>query len=161
MWSGLASSRCKAANDKRLTNAELVERLYADHNLTPAISDDLLPELSSLWNQRYAYGNRIIADGKSVNIDPNTRVLSGLRTDAGLVLMVSIRNINLTERFSSMVENGYEYLYCAGSRSILKYFKCLLWRNADWIGYTEQQIFIRVARDLPPVARVFRWYRIA
>ena len=100
LWSDLASSGRKVTNDKRLTNAELVEGLYADHNLTPAVSDALLPELSSLWNQRFAIGDRIITDGKSVNIDPSTRVLSGLKTDADLVLMVNIRNINLTERFS-------------------------------------------------------------
>lgn len=100
LWSGLASSGRKVANDKKLTNAELVERLYADHNLTPAISDALLPVLSSLWKQRYLKGDRIVADGISVSIDPNTRVLNGIKTDADLVLMVNIRNINLTERFS-------------------------------------------------------------
>lgn len=100
LWSDLASSGRKVTDDKRLTNAEFVERLYADHKLTPTISDALLPELSRLWKQRYAQGNRIITDGNSISIDPNTKVLSGLKTDADLVLMVNIRNINLTERFS-------------------------------------------------------------
>jgi len=100
LWSDLARSGRKATDDKKLTNAELVEGLYADHNLTPTISDALLPELSRLWHQRYRDLDRIITDGKSISFDPSTRILSGIKTNADLVLMVNIRNINLTERFS-------------------------------------------------------------
>lgn len=100
LWSGLAGSGRQDAAEKQLTNAELVELLYADHNLIPAVSDAVLPELSRLWKQRYAARNRITVAQDAILIDPNSRELIGLETDADLVLLLNVRNVNLTERFS-------------------------------------------------------------
>ena len=100
LWSDLASSGRKETNEKRLTNAELVERLYADHQLTQTISDDVLPALSDFWGQQYSNSKRIIIDENSISIDPKSKIVSGLNADTDLVLMVNVRNIKLTERFS-------------------------------------------------------------
>lgn len=100
LWSGLASSGRQEAAAERLTNAELVERLYDDHPLTEMVSDALMPELSRLWGQRYRKTRRIVTDGNAVSMDPDTKVLTGINTDADLVLLLKIHNINLTERFS-------------------------------------------------------------
>ena len=101
LWSGLASSGQSATSEKSLTNAQLVEGFYADYNMVPKVSEALLPEMSRLWGQSFANSEHVVLEANSISVDPETEILTGYQSDADLILMVDIRNINLTERFSA------------------------------------------------------------
>jgi len=98
LWVSMANSGRKVGQEKTLTNAELVEGLFADHTMVESISKALLPELSRLWNPSLLnHKNQVIA-ANSISIDPETNILSGFESNADIVLVLDVRNINLTER---------------------------------------------------------------
>jgi len=101
LWSSMASAGQKEGKEKKLTNAQLVEALYADHTMVASVNKALTSELSKLWTPNSSLKTPQVVSRKNVSIDPNTSVLNGIDTDADLVLMLDVRNINLTERFST------------------------------------------------------------
>ena len=100
LWSDLASSGRQESAEKRLSNAELVERLYSDHPMIPVVSEQVLPAMADLWQQPFSSRNTQVVPANTLTIKGEARVLNGLQTDADLVLVLSVDNINLTERFS-------------------------------------------------------------
>jgi len=104
MAAGSAAARSGniATMSKEEQNREMVKRLYGDSALVTTINAALLPKLAAAWRAPFNASTVVkLSTDKAIVVDPNTKTASGLNSDADLVLMAEVRNINLTERFSA------------------------------------------------------------
>lgn len=92
----------QAAESKQDQNRKMVKTLYGDSTLATAVNDTLLSKLAVAWNVPFSPATVIkVSTDKPVQVDPSTKSASSLNTDADMVLMTEVHNINLTERFSA------------------------------------------------------------
>jgi hypothetical protein len=92
--SGIASSNRPNGAD------ENVKQLLGENNLAPAINAALIQRLAGAWGFAYDESHVVVLKDSVASVDPNTQLARGLPSDADLVLMTEVRNVNLTERFS-------------------------------------------------------------
>jgi hypothetical protein len=100
VWQGLESSGQKAVAAKADQNAEMVRKLFGSHQLASKVNGSLLPQLASAWGVSYDERSVVTLTDKPAFVDSKTGLLQGVNTDADLVLMSSVTNVNLTELFS-------------------------------------------------------------
>jgi hypothetical protein len=96
----LQSSGASTSNSKADQNREMVKRLFGDHGLARKVNDALLPQLADVWGVQYDEANVVLLTDKIALADPQTGVLQGVETNADLILMIQVENVNLTERLS-------------------------------------------------------------
>jgi len=77
-----------------------VQQLLGENQLAPTINGAVIERLASAWGFTYTPEQLVVLKDQPAAIDPNTKLVSGLSTEADLILMTEIRNVNLTERFS-------------------------------------------------------------
>jgi hypothetical protein len=100
LWKDLESSGQRTQAAKVDQNAEMVRKLYGAHELASKVNGSLLPQLASAWGVSYDERSVIALTDKPAFVDSKTGLLQGVSTDADLVLMSSVTNVNLTELFS-------------------------------------------------------------
>src|SRR5215472_17371541 len=77
-----------------------VQQLLGENQLAPSVNGAVIERLAAEWGFTYKPEQLIVLKDTPAVIDPNTKLISGLSSDADLLLMTEIRNVNLTERFS-------------------------------------------------------------
>lgn len=82
-------------------NAEMVEKLYGDNPMTAKITAALLPVFANAWHVPYDATNVIRLKDNVAYVDPKSGYLTNVDSDADMLLVAQVDNINLTERFSA------------------------------------------------------------
>jgi hypothetical protein len=77
-----------------------VQQLLGENQLAPTVNGAVIERLAAAWGFPYKPEQLVVLKDRPTAIDPNTKLASGLSSDADLILMTEIRNVNLTERFS-------------------------------------------------------------
>jgi len=77
-----------------------VKALMGENQLAPTIQSAVIERLAAAWGFPFKSNEVIELKDQFVTVDPNTKTVQGLRSDADLILMTEVRNVNLTERFS-------------------------------------------------------------
>ena len=98
MWGVIAESEGNRQLSKAEQNALLVKTLYADHDLAPTVYRELMPELAKAWGQPFDTQEVVVLDDTVASVEEG--ILKNFKSTADLVLMLEVKNINLTERFS-------------------------------------------------------------
>lgn len=99
LWTGLAADGRNKGMEKMPENARILRELYGNHSLVPDIREDVLPQLAGLWSVDYRPGDLQIREKGEVEFDQEGNLV-GFDGASDLVLMYSVGNITLTERFS-------------------------------------------------------------
>ena len=92
--SGIASTNHPNGSDSP------VKELMGENQLAPSIQATLIERLAATWGFPYDASQVIVLKDAPAVIDPNTKLVKGVNSDADLVLMTEVHNVNLTERFS-------------------------------------------------------------
>lgn len=100
MAKGLQQSGEKSAQSKAEQNAAMVKTLFGDHQLVSTVSSAILPQFAASWGLSYEEGSVIALSDSPAYVDRQSGRLQGVDTDADLILMMEVSNVNLTERFS-------------------------------------------------------------
>ncbi len=100
LWQGLEQSGKSEAAAKAQEHAEMVKKLLGSYPLAAKINSAILPQLAAAWSTPYDAKAIVKLADKPAYIDSKTQLLQGVDTDADLILMTEIGNVNLTERFS-------------------------------------------------------------
>lgn len=92
-------------------NHYLVDILYDRHDLADNVAKQLMPELAAAFGVAYRPAELVVLDENVVFLDPDSLRLRGFDTEAELILMIDVAEINLTERFSagSALANGVTF----------------------------------------------------
>jgi hypothetical protein len=77
-----------------------VQQILGENQLAPTVNAAVIERLANAWGFTYKPEQLLVLKDRPAAIDPNTKLISGLSSDADLILMTEVRNINLTERFS-------------------------------------------------------------
>jgi hypothetical protein len=77
-----------------------VRQLLGANQLAPSIQTALIGRVAAAWGLPYDPSQVIVLTDEPAVIDPNTQLARGVHSDADLVLMTEVHNLNLTERFS-------------------------------------------------------------
>ena len=77
-----------------------VQQLLGENQLAPTVNGVVIERLATAWGFTYKPEQLLVLKDTPAAIDPNTKLVSGLSSDADLILMTEIHNVNLTERFS-------------------------------------------------------------
>lgn len=77
-----------------------VQQLLGENQLAPTVNGVVIERLAAAWGFTYKPDQLVVLKDIPAAIDPNTKLVSGLSSDADLILVSEIRNVNLTERFS-------------------------------------------------------------
>jgi hypothetical protein len=77
-----------------------VQQILGDNQLAPTVNGAVIERLAAAWGFTYKSDRLVVLKDTPAVIDPNTKLISGLSTDADLILMTEVHNVNLTERFS-------------------------------------------------------------
>ena len=82
-----------------------------DTDIAPVVNAALLPQLARVWGAGYEQARVITLAEKLASVEPQTLRLQGLQSDADLILMVEVANINVTQKFSlgSAVASGVTF----------------------------------------------------
>lgn len=99
LWTGLAADGRKKGMEKMPDNARLMRELYGTHPLVARVRDSVLPGLGKLWSVRYEPDQLLVRERGEITFDKEGNLL-GFDSDSDLVLLYSVSNIMLTERFS-------------------------------------------------------------
>jgi len=101
LWPILASEGQSSAYEKMDQNAKLVAALYGDSKMADNITSALLPLIAKAWGVPYEAQSVVrIRGSKLITDDQKTEYLNNFDTDADLVLIADVYNVNLTERYS-------------------------------------------------------------
>jgi hypothetical protein len=92
--SGIAAARHPNGADSP------VRDLLGENQLAPTINATLIERLAGAWGFAFDAGRVIELRDEPAVVDPNTKLVKGLHSDADLILMTEVHNLNLTERFS-------------------------------------------------------------
>lgn len=98
MWNGIAASQRGKQLSKAEQNALMVQTLYGEHDLAPTVYRQIMPKLAAAWSQSYSPEEVVILSDMPAVVEEG--LLKNFNTNADLVLMLEVNNINLTERFS-------------------------------------------------------------
>ncbi|SDK40775.1 hypothetical protein [Microbulbifer yueqingensis] len=98
LWHGLAAAGASEQLSKAEQNALLVKGLYGEHDLATAVFSDLMPKLARAWDQPYDEADLVVLADRPARVEEG--VLKNFETNADLVLMLEVSNLNLTEIFS-------------------------------------------------------------
>jgi hypothetical protein len=77
-----------------------VQRLLGENQLAPTVNSAVIERLAPAWGFTYKPDQLIVLKDTPAAIDPNTKLVSGLSSEADLILMTEVHSVNLTERFS-------------------------------------------------------------
>jgi hypothetical protein len=77
-----------------------LQQILGENQLAPTVNDAVIKQLAAAWGFPINPNQVVVLRGIPAIVDPNTKLLEGLNSDADLVLMTEVRNVNLTERFS-------------------------------------------------------------
>jgi hypothetical protein len=77
-----------------------VQQILGDNQLAPTVNGAVIERLAAAWGFTYKSERLVVLKDTPALVDPNTKLISGLSTDADLILMTEVHNVNLTERFS-------------------------------------------------------------
>ena len=99
LWTGLAADGQKKGLEKMPENARILRGLYDNHSLVPDIRENILPELAGLWSVQYRPGELQVYEKGDLRLDKEGNLV-GFEGNSDLVLLYSVSNIMLTERFS-------------------------------------------------------------
>jgi hypothetical protein len=77
-----------------------VQQILGDNQLAPTVNGALIERLAAAWGFTYQPEQLVVLKDAPAAIDPNTKLISGLTSDADLILMTEVHDVNLTERFS-------------------------------------------------------------
>ena len=77
-----------------------VEQLLGENQLASTVNRAVIEQLAAAWGFSLNAGQVLVLRDKAAIVDPNTKLVHGLESDADLVLMTEVHNVNLTERFS-------------------------------------------------------------
>jgi hypothetical protein len=95
------SSQSSAAALRHPNGADSpVEEILGENQLAPTVNSAVLERLAAAWGFTYNPVQLVVLKDTPAVIDPNTQLIKGLSSDADLILMTEVRNVNLTERFS-------------------------------------------------------------
>jgi hypothetical protein len=95
------SAQSTAAAVRRPNGADSpVQQLLDENQLAPAANGSVIERLASAWGFTYKPDQSVVLKDHPAAIDSNTKLVSGLSSEADLILMTEIHNVNLTERFS-------------------------------------------------------------
>lgn len=81
--------------------AVVVDLMYDKHDLAETVNAALIADLATYWGYEPGADEAIVIEENTSFVDPSSLSLRGVDTDAELVLMVEVREIRLTERFSA------------------------------------------------------------
>jgi hypothetical protein len=81
-------------------NDSPVEQILGDNQLAPTVNAALIERLATAWGFTYQPERLVVLKDTPAAIDPNTQLITGLASDAELILMTEVHDVNLTERFS-------------------------------------------------------------
>lgn len=98
LWSAIGTAQQNKQLTKAEQNALMVKGLYGDHDLAATVYREVMPKLARAWGQPYDPAERVVLDDQLALVEDG--LLKNFKTDADLVLMLEVNNINLTERFS-------------------------------------------------------------
>jgi hypothetical protein len=76
-----------------------VQQILGENDLARTVNDAVIERLAAAWGFRYSPDQLVLKDAPAT-IDPNSQLIKGLDSDADLILMTEVHNVNLTERFS-------------------------------------------------------------
>ncbi len=99
LWTGLAADGRRKGMEKAPDNATILKGLYGNHSLVTDVRDSVLPKLAGLWAVPYHPEELRILERDQITFDEQ-RNLVGFDSNSDLLLMYSVNNISLTERFS-------------------------------------------------------------
>jgi hypothetical protein len=95
------SSQSTAAAMRHPNGADApVQQLLGENQLAPTINGAVIKQLAGAWGFSFNPNQLVVIRDMPVTVDPNTKLIEGLKSDAELVLMTEVHNVNLTERFS-------------------------------------------------------------
>jgi hypothetical protein len=77
-----------------------VQQILGDNQLAPTVNGAVIERLAAAWGFVYRSDQLVVLKDAPAVIDPNTKLIRGLSTNADLILMTEVHNVNLTERFS-------------------------------------------------------------
>lgn len=100
LWPILAENGKASSASQMSSNAKIVADLYGNNKMADSIVSRIMPSLAEAWHVPYKATDVIKLSSKIAYVDPETHYLTNVNTDADLVLMAELRNINLTEGFS-------------------------------------------------------------
>lgn len=98
LWSAIGAAQQNKQLTKAEQNALMVKSLYGDHDLAPTVYREVMPKFAHAWGQPYDPAELVILDDQLAVVEDG--LLHNFKTDADLVLMLEVNNINLTEKFS-------------------------------------------------------------
>ena len=77
-----------------------VREILGENQLAPAVNAAVIKQLAVAWGFSFNPDQVVVLKDTPITLDPNTKLIKGINSDAELVLMTEVRNVNLTERFS-------------------------------------------------------------
>jgi hypothetical protein len=77
-----------------------VQQILGENQLAPTVNGAVIKQLAAAWGFSFSPDQVVVLRDVPAIVDPNTKLIEGLKSDAELVLMTEVRNVNLTERFS-------------------------------------------------------------
>lgn len=77
-----------------------VAQILGENQLAPEVNGALIERLAAAWGFTYKPEELVVLKETPAVLDPNTKLITGLSSDADLILMSEVHNVNLTERFS-------------------------------------------------------------
>ena len=77
-----------------------VQQILGENQLAPTVNAAVIKQLAAAWGFSINPDQVIVLRDMPATVDPDTKLAHGLKSDAQLVLMTEVHNVNLTERFS-------------------------------------------------------------
>lgn len=97
-FDAIAAQEQKRQLSKAEQNALMVKGLYGDHDLASTVYREVMPNLARAWGQPYDSAELVVLKDELAVVEDG--LLKNFKSDADLVLMLEVSNINLTEKFS-------------------------------------------------------------
>jgi hypothetical protein len=95
-----------------------VQQILGDNQLAPAVNGAVIERLAAAWGFTYNSDQVVVLKDAPATIDPNTKLIKGLSSDADLILMTEVHNVNLTERFSMGGALAAGFTFGTGRKSL-------------------------------------------
>lgn len=137
--SSLAAAGTSEMASKAPGNKSLMKQLVGNSDFAAKINSALLRHLAAAWHVRYDESSVVTAHNR-VTVDPNTEQMHGLQSDADLILMTEVANVELTERptLGAALKDGLTMGF--GKKRLTAQVLVVMnamRRNADGAGYRE------------------------
>lgn len=75
-------------------------QILGENQLAPNVNAAVIKQLAAAWGFSFNPDQLVVLRNTPAIVDPNTKLVEELKSDAQLVLMTEVHNVNLTERFS-------------------------------------------------------------